>query len=88
LKSVNLFDKVIFFSFFQYNKNDSGNSGEHILSPENESLSPYLDDLSPASSELSPEGNRDLSTKSNDSGDTGHIGDKIGYLMERQGRCF
>ena len=36
-------------------KNNSGNSGEHKISPDNENLSPYFDSLSPVSNELSPE---------------------------------
>ena len=57
-------------------------SGEHKLSPENESLSPYFDSLTPVSDELSPEVKEDLSTKSNSSGDTGHTGDKSIYVIE------
>ncbi len=49
-------------------KNNSGISGEHNISPENESLSPYLDGLSPVSQELSPEKTDDLSTKSHEVG--------------------
>jgi hypothetical protein len=63
-------------------KNNSGNSGEHKLSPENENLSPYFDGLSPVSSKLSPEENDDLSTKYNVSGDTGYTGDKLDHIVE------
>ena len=48
-------------------KNDFGISGEHNLSPENESLSPYLEGLSPVLKKLSPWKTEDLSTKPNDS---------------------
>ncbi len=58
-------------------KNDSDVSGEHKISPENESLSPYFDSLSPVSNKLSPEEYHDLSTKSDDSGDTGNKSDNI-----------
>jgi hypothetical protein len=70
-------------------ENISNLSGEHkispvlvIISPENEDLSPYLDSLSPVLNELSPEQNQDLSTKSNNSGDTGYTGDKSVYVVE------
>jgi hypothetical protein len=53
-------------------KNNSGNFGEHKLSPENENLSSYLDSLSPVSNKLSPEENQDLSIKSYNSGDIGY----------------
>ena len=43
-------------------KNNSGNSGEHKITLENENLSPV--------SGLSPEAKEDLSTKSNNSGYT------------------
>jgi hypothetical protein len=66
-------------SIIKIEKNNSGNSGEHNLSPENKSLSPYFDSLSPVSNELSPEENQDLSTKPNNSGDTG---DKSDNMME------
>jgi hypothetical protein len=69
-------------SIIKIEKNNSGISGEHTLSPENENLSPYLDSLSPVSNELTPVENQDLSTKSNNSGDTGHTGDKSDYSME------
>jgi hypothetical protein len=36
-------------------KNISGNSGEHNISPANESLSPYLDSLSPEVYLMSPD---------------------------------
>lgn len=48
-------------------RNNTGNSGELDLSPENESLSPAIKE--------------DLSTKSDISGDTGHTGDKIDYIF-------
>ena len=73
-------------SIIKIEKNNSGNSGEHKLSPENESLSPYFDGLSPVSNKLSPEENDDLSKKSNISGDTGHTGDKLDYIVED--RCM
>ena len=60
----------------------SGNSGEHKISPDNENLSPYFDSLSPVLIKLSPEENRNLSTKTNNSGDTGHTGDKLNHIME------
>jgi hypothetical protein len=41
-----------------------------------------LDVLSPVLNKLSPEEKEDLSTKSNNSGYTGHTGDKSGYVME------
>jgi len=47
-------------SIIKIEKNNSGNSGEHNLSPENESLSPDSDSLSPILSELSPENIEDL----------------------------
>ncbi|HEY6536191.1 MAG TPA: hypothetical protein VIY08_10435 [Candidatus Nitrosocosmicus sp.] len=64
-------------SIIKIEKNNSGNSGEHKLSPENESLSPV-------SNSLSPEDNDDLSTKSNNSGDTRDIGDKSDVIMEEE----
>jgi hypothetical protein len=45
------------------------NSDEHKLSP-------YFDGLSQISNELSLDNIQDLSTKTNNSGDTGHTGDK------------
>jgi hypothetical protein len=63
-------------------ENDSGNSGEHSMSPENDSLSQYFDGLSPDSGKLYPENIQDLSTKSNNSEDTGHTGDKLDYIMD------
>jgi hypothetical protein len=54
-------------SIIKTEKNNSGNSAEHKISPENESLSPYLDSLSPVSDKFSPEGNEDLSRKYNTS---------------------
>jgi hypothetical protein len=62
-------------------KIEKNNSGKHKLSPENESLFPYFDSLSPVSNELSPEENQGLSTKSYNSGDIGHAGDKSDYIM-------
>jgi hypothetical protein len=52
-------------------KNNSGISGEHNLSPENESLSTYFDSLSPALKELSPGENQVLSTTPTEAGDFG-----------------
>jgi hypothetical protein len=66
-------------------KNDSGNSGEHKMSPDNEKLSPYLHGLSPVSDKLSPEEKQDLSVTSvviGDTGDTGDTGDKFGIVEE------
>ena len=42
--------------------NITGISGEHYISPANESLSPYLEGLSPVSDKLSPEKTEELST--------------------------
>jgi len=63
-------------------KNNSGNSGEHNISPDNEDLTPYLDSLSPVSSVVSPEIIQELSTNFNDSGDSGDSGDKSTYVIE------
>jgi len=41
-----------------------------------------LDSLSPVSSKLSPEDSIESSTKSNNSGDTGHTGDKSAYIKD------
>ncbi|HEY6534535.1 MAG TPA: hypothetical protein VIY08_01800 [Candidatus Nitrosocosmicus sp.] len=49
-----------------------GISGEHNLSPVNESLSSCLEGLSPVLKKLSPEATEDLSTKSDDSGYNGY----------------
>jgi hypothetical protein len=57
-------------------KNNSGNSSDHKLSPENESLSPYFDSLSPVSNELSPEEKEESSTIYDDVSDIGNTGDK------------
>ncbi len=51
-------------SIIKIMKNDSGISGEHNISPENESLSPYLEGLSPGSQGLSPAESEDLNTES------------------------
>jgi hypothetical protein len=63
-------------------KNVSGVSGEHKMTPENESLTPYLEKMSPGNANLSPEKDRmspdiqdDMSIKSNSSGDNGDTGD-------------
>ena len=42
-------------SIIKIEKNVSGDSGEHKMSPENESLSPYLEEMSPENNGLSPE---------------------------------
>ncbi len=42
-------------SIIKIEKNNSGNSSEHKISPENERLSPYLNALSPVPDKLSPE---------------------------------
>src|SRR6476659_5616131 len=69
-------------SIIKIEKNVSGMSGEHNLSPESDGLTSYLNSLSPDSDKLSPEENKNLSTKSSNSGDIGHTGDKLGYPME------
>ncbi|MER5174277.1 MAG: hypothetical protein ABJB76_04135 [Candidatus Nitrosocosmicus sp.] len=69
-------------SIIKIEKNNSGNSGENKMSPENESLSPYLDDLSPVKEKLSPEDVEVSSTKSIDGGDTGDTGDKFNVIDE------
>jgi hypothetical protein len=69
-------------SIIKIERNISGISGEHNISPENENSSPYLDSLSPVSNELSPEEEEALSTNSLNSGDAGYTGDKLGYIME------
>jgi hypothetical protein len=51
-------------SIIKIEKNNSDNSGQHKLSPENESLSPYLESLSPVKEKLSPE---DLEVSSTES---------------------
>jgi hypothetical protein len=60
----------------------SGNSGEHNLSPEFQSLSPYLDNLSPVLDKVISGQNQDLSTKTNNSGYTGYTGYKFDYILE------
>jgi hypothetical protein len=62
-------------SLIKIEKNDSGMSGEHKMSPENEGLTPYLIEMSPGNSGLSPGENSDLSTKQDASGDNGDTGD-------------
>ena len=69
-------------SIIKIDKNDSGISGEHNLTPKNESLSPYLEDLSPVSDQLSPTETDGLSTKSDEAGDSGDIGDKSNMAPE------
>jgi hypothetical protein len=69
-------------SIIKIEKNNSGNSGEHNISPENEDLSPYLDGLSPVSNELSPEDKEDLSIKHDESGNSGDNGDKSDHIVE------
>jgi hypothetical protein len=75
-------------SIIKIEKNNSGNSGEHKITPENENLSPYFDSLSPEKDKLSPEKDKlspedkeYLSTKLDKSGDNGDNGDKSGYAM-------
>ncbi len=63
--------------------NDSGNSGEHKMSPENESLTPYLEEMSPEKDKMSPGNRDDASIKSNSSGDTGHSG-VIPYISKEE----
>ena len=71
-------------SIIKIEKNNSDNSGEHKMSPDNESLSSYFDSLSPVSNSLSPEANPDFSTNSDDSGNTGHTGDKLDIMIEEE----
>lgn len=58
-------------------KNVSGVSGEHKMSPETGSLTPYFEEMSPDNNGLSPEQNSNLDTKLNTSGDTGDIFKKL-----------
>jgi len=58
-------------------KNNSGISGEHEMNLENESLSPYLEGLSLVEME-------DLITKFAETGDSGHIGDKLNIPAEEK----
>ena len=69
-------------SLIKIEKNVAGNSGEHKITPDLDIMSPENENLSPVLNELSPEENEDLSTKSDNSGDTGHTGDKSVYVME------
>ncbi|MGN6346797.1 MAG: hypothetical protein ACTHME_03755 [Candidatus Nitrosocosmicus sp.] len=71
-------------SIIKIEKNISGISGEHNLSPENANLSPYFDSLSPVLNKLSPEENQDLSTNSINSGDTGYTGYKMEYSLDNE----
>jgi hypothetical protein len=71
-------------SVIKIEKNISGNSGEHKITPESENLSPYFEGLSPVLDKLSPEVKEDLSTNSRSSGDTGYTGDKSGLLLEEE----
>ena len=73
-------------SIIKIEKNNSGNSGEHKITPENESLSPYLEEMSPEKVGLSPVDMEDLSTKYNSSGDTGHSGDISTIPVEKDKR--
>ena len=66
-------------------KNDSGISGEHNLTPKNESLSPYLEGLSPGSRMLSPTETEELRVTSTVIGDSGHTGD-ISRLVSKEGK--
>lgn len=71
-------------SLIKIGKNDSGISGEHRMSPENESLTPYLEEMSPEKDRMSP-GNQDYATsKSNSSGDNGDNGD-ISHISKEEG---
>ena len=71
-------------SLIKIEKNVSGDSGKHKMSPENESLTPYLEEMSPEKDRMSP-GNRDhASRKSNSSGDTGQIG-VISHISKDEG---
>ena len=56
-------------------KNVSGVSGEHKMSPENESLSPYIEGLSPEKNKMSPDNHDGMSSKPIKSGDNGDTGD-------------
>ena len=71
-------------SIIKIMKNDSGISGEHNLSPENESLSPYLENLSPDSQGLSPTKTEDLSTESTGTGDSGLTGEKYDIFPDKE----
>lgn len=62
-------------SILRIEKNISGISGKHKISPEIQNLSPYFDKLSPGDSNISPVLNPDLSTKLTKTGDTGDTGD-------------
>ena len=61
-------------SLIKIEKNDSGVSGKHKMTPENESLTPYLEEMSPEKDRMSPVNQDYASRKSNSSGDTGHTG--------------
>ena len=50
-------------------------SGEHKMSPENESLTPYLEEMSPEKDRMSPDNQDDASSKPIKSGDNGDTGD-------------
>jgi hypothetical protein len=60
-------------SLIKIEKNVSGVSGEHRMSPEKGGLYPYFEEMSPGNNGLSPEQESDLSTELNTSGDTGDI---------------
>lgn len=67
-------------------KNNFGVSGEHKMTLENDRLSPVLEGLSPDLQELSPEESKDLSTKYDETGNTGDTGDKYRLLIDKQGK--
>lgn len=56
-------------------KNVSGDSGMNSLSPDSNNLTPYFYNLSPEKSGLILKENKSLSTKTDNSGDTGYTGD-------------
>jgi hypothetical protein len=62
-------------STIRIEKNMSGISGEHEISPDNSNLSPFFEKISPGLNDLSPALNPELSTISTKSGDTGYTGD-------------
>ena len=80
-----VFHLLMTISIIKTEKNNSGNSAEHSISPENESLSPYCDSLSPVSDKLSPENILESSTKSTTTGDKGDTRDYFRY--ERSENC-
>ena len=73
-------------SIIKMEKNNSGNSGEHKLSPENESLSPYFDGLSLVLDKLSPDNQDNTSNKSIKTGDNGKTEDEFDIVEEDKTR--